>query len=334
MSLAASAELVVADTERGSRLDQFVQRSLAHRWGPDAPSRAEVQRWIGLGAVLVNGSAQKPSELLRAGDVVVLTRPGEARTSAAPDPGVVFEVVYADDALVVVNKPAGLVVHPARSHPSGTLVNGLLARGFFDAGGGALADPRDPEGHHRPGIVHRIDKGTSGLLVVARTPAAREALKRQLAAHTVLREYEAIAVGDVEVTLHDTPHGRHATDRLRFTTRVKGGKRAITRVEVVARFVGATHVRCTLQTGRTHQIRVHLAESGTPILGDDLYGRLPRDPLLATLWRGLGRQALHARLLGFTHPTTGEALRFEAPLPVDFAGALATLSRRPRDSGG
>jgi 23S rRNA pseudouridine1911/1915/1917 synthase len=306
-------------------LDRFVQRALAARGEP--ASRAEVQRWIGLGAVSVNGAPKKPSEQLRAGDRVLVTRPGEARSAAAPEEGIAFEVVYADEALVVVNKPAGLVVHPARSCPTGTLVNGLLARGYFDAAvatAGELADARDPEGHHRPGIVHRIDRGTSGLLVVARTAAAREGLKRQLSAHTVLREYDALAIGDVKVLEHDTLHGRHPKDRLKFTTHLRTGKRAVTHVTIVERFSGvATHVRCRLSTGRTHQIRVHLAESGTPILGDALYGPAPRSPLLAALARALGHQALHARLLGFSHPVTGETLRFEAPLPDDFARALS-----------
>lgn len=287
-----------------------------------------MQRWIGLGVVRVNGTARKPSEQLRAGDRVEVVRPPPVETQARAEEGIAFEVVYADDALVVVNKPAGLVVHPARSHPGGTLVNGLLARGYFDLAretGAPLADPRDAEGHVRPGIVHRIDRGTSGLLVVARTAAAREGLKAQLMAHTVLREYDAIAIGDVRVLEHDTLYGRHPTDRLRFTTRLPEGKRAITRVEVVTRFGVATHVRCRLRTGRTHQIRVHLADTGTPILGDALYGPLPRHPLLAGLTRQLGHQALHARLLGFTHPTTGDALRFEAPLPVEFEAALVRL---------
>jgi 23S rRNA pseudouridine1911/1915/1917 synthase len=320
---AAPETLVVETAERGCRLDQFVQRATSRGAAP--PSRAEVQRWIGMGAVTLNGAAARPSDSLRPGDVVVVVRAAAVRTDAAAEEGVRFDVVYADDALVVVNKPAGLVVHPARGHATGTLVNGLLARGYFDAADAGIADSRDPQGHVRPGIVHRIDKGTSGLLVVARTAAAREGLKAQLSAHTVLREYDAIAVGDVRLLVHDTLHGRHPRDRLRFTTHVSDGKRAITRVEVVAPFGVATHVRCTLRTGRTHQIRVHLAESGTPVLGDALYGPLPRHPLLASLARALGHQALHARLLGFTHPTTGQTLRFEAPLPADFEQALDRL---------
>ena len=321
---AGPREFVVAAGERGHRLDQFVQRSLAA--SGEVASRAEVQRWIGLGAVTVNRVRVKSSTDLRVGDVVLVSPAPDARTAAVPDADVAFDVVYEDDTIVVVNKPAGLVVHPARSHPSGTLVNGLLARGYFDlADASTLSDARDPEGHRRPGIVHRIDKGTSGLLVVARNAVAREGLKRQLSAHTVLREYDALALGDVKVLDHDTLHGRHPKDRLRFTTHLREGKRAVTHVASVERFGVATYVRCRLNTGRTHQIRVHLAESGTPILGDTLYGAQPRTGPLARLAKDLGHQALHARLLGFTHPVTGEELRFEAPLPADFALALVTL---------
>jgi len=314
-----------------------VQRALCR--GPDAPSRAEVQRWIDSGAVTVNGATRKAADALRVGDVVTVVQRPPAETRARGEEGIAFEVVHVDDALVVVNKPAGLVVHPAKGHPAGTLVNGLLGRGYFDVVGEdveaaedglapGLEDARDGRGFRRPGIVHRIDKGTSGLLVVARTAPAREGLKAQFAAHTVLREYDAFAVGDVTVLEHDTAYGRHPVDRLRFTSRGDHPKRAITRVEVVARFGVATHVRCTLRTGRTHQIRVHLAESGTPVLGDPLYGKPPKDARLAELGKQLGHQALHARLLGFVHPLTGKTLRFEAPLPEDVARVLEALRER------
>jgi 23S rRNA pseudouridine1911/1915/1917 synthase len=234
-----------------------------------------------------------------------------------------------DEAVVVVNKPPGLVVHPARGHESGTLVNGLLALGAFDArGADAIADDRDPGGYLRPGIVHRIDKGTSGVLVVARTAAAREKLKAQFQAHTIAREYEAICVGEVRAQTFSTMHGRHLTDRMRFTSRVKNGKRAVTHVRVIASLAGgrATHVACSLETGRTHQIRMHLGESGAPILADPVYGKPPKDAGVRAVADALGHQALHARLLGFVHPTRGVPMRFEAPPPDDFAAALRALA--------
>jgi 23S rRNA pseudouridine1911/1915/1917 synthase len=272
----------------------------------------------------------RAADKVREGDIVDVIPAGARRSEARAEAGIAFGVLYADEAVVVVNKPAGLVVHPARGHAGGTLVNGLLARGYFDAvaASGPFADPRDAEGFLRPGIVHRIDKGTSGILVVARTAQARERLKEQFAAHTIERAYDAIALGDVTQTRHDTLHGRHPRDRLRFTSRVREGRRAATDVTVLERFRGcATYVRCRLETGRTHQIRVHLAESGTPILGDPLYGRPPVDEAMRAIAEALGHQALHARVLGFVHPATGETMRFEAPLPEDFERALGELRR-------
>jgi 23S rRNA pseudouridine1911/1915/1917 synthase len=272
----------------------------------------------------------RAADKVREGDVVDVTPADTRRSEARAEEGIAFSVLYADEAVVIVNKPAGLVVHPARGHAGGTLVNGLLARGYFDAapGSGPLADPRDDQGFLRPGIVHRIDKGTSGILVVARTAGARERLKEQFAAHTIERAYDALAIGDVTLTRHDTLHGRHPSDRLRFTSRVREGRRAVTQVEVIERFGGrATYVRCRLETGRTHQIRVHLAESGTPILGDSLYGRPPVDEAMRAIAEALGHQALHARVLGFVHPATGETMRFEARLPPDFERALGELRR-------
>ncbi|HEY8041931.1 MAG TPA: RluA family pseudouridine synthase, partial [Polyangiaceae bacterium] len=242
---------------------------------------------------------------------------------ALPDPQVRFDVLYVDEAVVVVSKPSGLVVHPARGHEAGTLVNGLLALGLFRRE--ELLDERDAAGHRRPGIVHRLDKGTSGVMVVARTAEAREALKAQFQAHSIDRAYEAIVVGQAATGTFATLHGRHPRDRLRFTTRVRTGKRAVTHVRVLAALQGATHVECTLETGRTHQIRVHLAESGTPVLGDPVYGKAPRDARVRAVGERLGHQALHARLLGFAHPVSGERVRFEVPVPDDFRGALEEL---------
>ncbi|HEX8794414.1 MAG TPA: RluA family pseudouridine synthase [Polyangiaceae bacterium] len=302
--------VVVPREAGGSRLDRFVT-------GAVGASRAEVQRWIEAGRVTVDGATGDASARVREGQRVEVRPMVAPATEAKPESDVRFDVMYVDDDVVVVNKPPGLVVHPARGHEGGTLVNGLLARGYF-----RREELGDDE---RPGIVHRLDKGTSGVMVVARTAAARERLKEQFQAHTIERAYEAVVVGEAREGTHATLHGRHPRDRMRFTSRVKSGKRAVTHVRVLARLAGATHVECTLETGRTHQIRVHLAESGTPVLGDPLYGKPPRDAHVRDVAERLGHQALHARVLGFVHPRTREPMRFEAPPPGDFAEALAAL---------
>jgi 23S rRNA pseudouridine1911/1915/1917 synthase len=304
-------EIVVPRVAAGVRLDRFLSGLLG-------VSRSELQRWIAAGRVIVQGRPGEAAARLREGERVLVEPMPPAATAAHADSAVSVDVVYVDDDLVVVNKPAGLVVHPARGHESGTLVNGLLAMGLFRALEGGETE--------RPGVVHRLDKGTSGVMVVARTAEAREALKAQFSAHTIDRAYEAIVAGEATARTFDTLHGRHPRDRMRFTTHVRSGKRAVTSVRVLARLQGATHVECTLQTGRTHQIRVHLAESGTPVLGDPLYGRPPRDERVRAVGERIGHQALHARLLGFAHPRSGERMRFEAGLPDDFRAALQELA--------
>lgn len=312
-------DLVVPDQGAGARLDRFVASALG-------VSRSESQRWIGRGRVTVDGVCGAASTTLRTGERVVVRPEPPALTEAKPEPGVHFDVLYTDDDIVVVNKPPGLVVHPSRGHLGGTLVNGLLALGLFhrhDFSG----DPDSPE-NVRPGVVHRLDKGTSGVMVVARNVEAREKLKAQFQEHTIDRAYVAIVVGTAQSRTHSTLHGRHPGDRIRFTARVPRGKRAVTHVRVLAVLDGATVVECTLETGRTHQIRVHLSESGTPVLGDPLYGRPPRLPHLREVGERLGHQALHARLLGLVHPRTGKRLTFEAPPPEDFAMAAEALRQR------
>jgi 23S rRNA pseudouridine1911/1915/1917 synthase len=308
---APRATLVVPRDASGSRLDRFLAGALE-------VSRSELQRWIAAGRVTVAGAPREASSHVREGEQVEVEPMAPAITDARPEEGIDFAVLYVDDDLVVVDKPAGLVVHPARGHASGTLVNGLLGLGLFRAGAMEAED-------ERPGIVHRLDKGTSGVMVVARTPASREALKAQFQAHSIERAYRALVVGEAREGTHDTLHGRHPRDRMRFTTRLRSGKRAVTHVHVLERLPGATFVECTLQTGRTHQIRVHLAESGTPVLGDPLYGKPPREAGVRAVGEALGHQALHARVLGFVHPTTGAAMRFEAEPPSDFVGALGVL---------
>jgi len=303
----------------GERLDKVLARLMP------GTSRSTLQRWVAESRVLVDGKPCRQRDVARAGSVVEVEPGPPPPSRAEPDASVPFAVLYEDEHLVVVDKPAGVVVHPARGHRTGTLVAGLLARQGF---GRPPSDPRDPEGALRPGIVHRIDKDTSGILVVAKDDPTRESLKAQLAQHSVERAYLAFTLGVPAAGKLSTLHGRDPKSRLRFTTRVREGRTATTHVEVVERLAGgrAALVRLTLETGRTHQIRVHLAEiSRTPILGDALYGRRPADEDLAEITLELGRQALHAAVLGFVHPSDGRALRFESPLPNDMQRALQRL---------
>jgi 23S rRNA pseudouridine1911/1915/1917 synthase len=318
---------VVEASHPRDRLDRLALVLLTEAGVPT--SRAAAQRWIEAGRVLVNGRAGlRPSASVPIGAHIEITPEPPEASSAEPDASVTLRVVHEDTSLLVVDKPAGLVVHPARGHATGTLVNGLLARGGFAR---INADPKDPAGHLRPGIVHRLDKDTSGLLVVAKDASTRETLKAAFAAHAIEREYLALVIGEAKEATYATLHARHPTDRLRFTSQTSSGRRAVTHVRVVERFEGATLVACTLQTGRTHQIRVHLTEqAGTPILADSLYGRAPRDAALAQIARELGRQALHARVLGFTHPSTRAVVRWESELPPDFAAALEKLRATKR----
>jgi len=301
------------------RVDKVVPRLLP------GVSRATVQRWIGEGRVLVDGKSCRARAAVGAGSIIEVEPGAAPRSAAEPDASVEFGVLYEDEHLVVVEKPAGLVVHPARGHRSRTLVNGLLARAGFQR---PPADPRDPQGLLRPGVVHRIDKDTSGIIVVAKDEPTREGLKQQLSAHSVERNYLAITCGVPERRTIATCHGRHPRSRLRFTTRLPRGRGAVTRVASVEPLAAgrAALVRCELETGRTHQIRVHLAEQArTPILADPLYGKPTVEPQLSQVAAELGRQALHAAVLGFVHPISRAPLRFESPLPPDMQQALLRL---------
>ncbi len=335
-------QLEVAPDQERIRADKLLVELLAA--AGHKVTRNEIQRWIVEGKVQADGApmTQKRATLAAGSKLVVELAP-PLQSEASPDPSVIIEVVHEDAHLIVVNKQAGLVVHPAKGNWQGTLVNGLLARGGFEVGS---ADPRDPAGHLRPGIVHRLDKGTSGLLVVAKSPAAREGLKQQFADHSIERSYLALVLGRARSASYDTPHGRHPRSRLRFTSTFDRPKdrpnrgapasktrRAITHVELLAVLAegSASLVRCRLETGRTHQIRVHLLEqAGTPIVGDPLYGGPPPagEPL-QQLGKKLGRQALHAAVLGFVHPITSERLRWQIPPPQDMTEALADLGWVP-----
>ena len=274
----------------------------------------------------VDGVVRRAKDTVREGSRIEVHPMARATTDLSPDASVPFEVLHVDDDLVVLVKPSGVVVHPAPGSETGTLVHGLLSRGYFHA-----LDAVDGDENVRPGIVHRLDKGTSGVMVVARTVRAREGLKVQFQEHTIERAYDAICVGVASSLTHRTMHGRHPKDRMKFTSRVTTGKLAVTHIELVETLAGgrASLARCRLDTGRTHQIRVHLAEGGTPVLGDPLYGKPAKDPGVRAVAERLGHQALHARLLGFVHPGTRQPLRFEAPWPADFTEAVETLRRLP-----
>ena len=304
--------LVVAPGVAGRRLDLVLAAEFPQ------VSRTQFTRHVSEGAVTVNGKLAAPSRKLRAGEVIVWTPPeprpsGELRAQDIP-----LQVVYEDASLLVLDKPPGLVVHPAAGHEDGTLVNALLAH---------CRDLRGIGGELRPGIVHRLDKDTSGLLVVAKDDATMAALGADFKIHRVRRVYDALVVGRPPRVAGkiDTLHGRDSRDRKRFTTRVKTGRRAITNWRLVEDLGRAALVQAELQTGRTHQVRVHLAALGCPILGDATYGRSPRDPAVRDVARVLGRQALHARVLGFFHPKTGAWMEFQSEPPADFSAALASL---------
>ena len=306
--------------QRRERVDKVLARFLSD------VSRVTVQRWIEEGRVQVDGKPCRARDSVTAGNRIEVEAGPPPPSDADPDPSVVLDVRYEDEHLLVVNKPAGLVVHPARGHRTGTMVNGLLARPGFSL---PSPDPLDEQSSMRPGIVHRIDKDTSGLLVVAKDDRTREGLKAQLAAHSVERAYLAITVGTPQNGAIRSLHGRDPKSRLRFTSRVKAGKTAVTHVAVLERLAAgrAAFIECRLETGRTHQIRVHLSEqTKTPLLADAVYGGRPSmAPELLQIAEALGRQALHAAVLGFVHPISNELLRFEAGLPADFARALADL---------
>ncbi len=287
-------------------------------------TRSQLKRLIDSGAVTVAGAVvTKPGQKLSPGDDIEVFVPAPAPVQTVPQ-AMALDVLYEDGHIIVIDKPAGLVVHPAPGHPDRTLVNALLAHCHDLSGIG---------GELRPGIVHRLDKDTSGVMVATKTDAAHNALAAVFHAHQIEREYVALVAppprGPEQGTF-STLHGRHPVHRKKFTSRITRGKPAVTHYRVERRFGAgsrqAAQVRCRLETGRTHQIRVHLSEHGMPVIGDPLYGQRYRDPVLARLAENLGRQALHAAVLGFAHPVTGAPLRFESPLPADMRALSAALA--------
>ena len=297
----------------GNRLDQALQQLL-----PDY-SRSRIQHWIQQGYVVINHQVCKPRQKVFSGDRIDLDVPEQVVLTDRPQP-VEFDVLHQDDDIIVVDKPAGLVVHPAAGHADGTLVNGLLA-----------LDERLQQ-LPRAGIVHRLDKDTTGVMVVARNLSAHSWLVEELQARRVRREYLAIARGVVTAGRRiETEMGRHPQNRKKMAV-VDDGKPAITNFQVLRRFGHFSLIKVQLETGRTHQIRVHMAYLQYPLLGDPLYGgrgQVPAaaDAELVTAIRGFSRQALHAERLGFVHPRSREPVSFEAPLPDDFARMLEVLER-------
>jgi len=291
----------------GERLDAFLSRSV-----PDL-TRSAAQRLLEEGRVTRGGVPCRKNDKTQPGDEIVLELPQPQPVDVLPQ-NIALDVVYEDGDVIVVNKPVGLVVHPAPGHPDGTLVNALLYHCGDSLSG--------INGQLRPGIVHRIDRDTSGLIIAAKNDRAHLALAEQLQDHTLARVYEAVAVGgfrEDEGTVN-APIGRHPVDRKRMAIDRKSGREAVTHWSVLARYPGYTHVQCRLETGRTHQIRVHLASIGHPLLGDVVYGS--KKP-----WPGLAGQCLHARKLRFIHPTTGLPVELECPLPDWFERVLRQIDK-------
>ena len=293
--------------ESAERIDALLARSF-----PEL-TRSAAQRLLAQGAVTKDGAPVKKNYKTAPGDTFVVTLP-DAAPSALMAQDLPLDVVYEDDDLIVVNKPRGMVVHPAAGNWDGTLVNALMYHCGDSLSG--------INGEHRPGIVHRIDKDTSGLLVVAKNDAAHQSLAAQIAAHTAYRGYEAIVVGSVkdDTGTVDKPIARHKTDRKKMAI-VEGGREAITHYTVIKRYNGYTYMAFQLETGRTHQIRVHMASIGHPIIGDPVYG-LKKDR-----FSNIGGQCLHAAKLTLTHPKTGERMEFSASLPQYFTEVLDKLER-------
>ena len=300
-------KLPAVPEDAGKRLDSFLAEKLP------GITRSAAARLIETGQAAVNSRPAVKSAKLTGTETITVTLPDPEPIEAQPQ-DIPLDVVYEDEDVIVINKPVGLVVHPAPGHPDGTLVNALLHHcgGSLSGVGGAL----------RPGIVHRIDRDTSGLIIAAKNDAAHQALSAQLQDHSLARTYEAIVIGNLreDTGTIDAPIGRHHTDRKKMAVTARSGKAAVTHWEVLERFPGYTHVRCRLETGRTHQIRVHMAHIGHPVLGDTVYG--PKKP-----FPGLTGQCLHAVGLRFVHPRSGETVELACPLEEEFAKVLEKLRR-------
>lgn len=299
--------LTVSPEEAGVRIDKYLAEQL-----PDI-TRSYLQKLLKDGSVQMNGKPVKTSTKTAAGAVIELTIPEPEEPEILPE-DIPLDILYEDSDVILINKPKDMVVHPAAGHYTGTLVNALMyhCKGDLSGINGVL----------RPGIVHRIDKDTTGVLIVCKNDKAHNALAEQLKEHSITRKYRAIVCGNLkedEGTV-DAPLGRHPQDRKKMAIVRTCGKRAVTHYRVLERFGNYTYIECQLETGRTHQIRVHMASLGHPLLGDEVYGRV-KSPFK------LEGQTLHAMVLGFIHPTTGEYMEFEAPLPEYFEKLLEKLRR-------
>ncbi len=290
----------VSNEEASCRIDKWISEK-----NPDI-TRSAVQKMISDGNVTVNGKTVSKNYKVSAGDEVVINVPEPAELSAEPE-DIPVEIVYEDDDLLVVNKPKGMVVHPAAGNYSGTLVNALMfhCKGRLSSINGVI----------RPGIVHRIDKNTSGLLIVAKNDSSHRHLALQIKEHSFTREYEAVVCGKFrEMTgTVDAPVGRHKTDRKKMCVTDQNSRNAVTHYTVLEQYGKHAYIRLRLETGRTHQIRVHMKYIGHPVFGDDVYG---------TPYKGIEGQCLHARKIGFIHPSTGEYMEFDSELPEYFTEVL------------
>ena len=295
--------LYVKAQESGERIDALLARSIENL------TRSQAQRLLESGLVTVDGAPVKKNRKTAPGELYRVEIPEVAETELVAQ-DIPLDIVYEDGDVIVVNKPRGMVVHPAPGHPDGTLVNALM----FHCGDSLSGIG----GEKRPGIVHRIDRDTSGLIIAAKNDPAHLALSEQLSDHSLARVYECVVHGRMreDAGTVDAPIARHPSDRKRMAV-VPGGRRAVTHWEVIARYNGWTHLRCRLETGRTHQIRVHMAHIGHPLLGDEVYGKSPE--------KGLTGQCLHARELKFVHPRTLESIHLTTELPEYFTQVLERL---------
>ncbi len=317
MDQALTKQFDIAEDKIGTRLDVFISEQ------EEVFTRSHAQKLLADGFVLVNGAPANKNHKLRRGDTVTLFYPEPEPCEALPE-NIPLDIVYEDDDIIVVNKAKGMVVHPAAGNYTGTLVSALLYHcGERLSGIGGVI---------RPGIVHRIDKDTSGLLVVAKNDAAHLSLSEQIKEHRVARIYHAIALGKLsEDFTVDAPIGRHPTDRKKMAVTEKNSKNAVTHVTVLEQFSSLTYIRCALETGRTHQIRVHLAHKHHPLLGDLVYGT-EKHPQNLKFAKHTGGQCLHAKELTLTHPRTGETMHFTCELPAYFTEILNILRKTEKET--